>query len=327
MSVQLSSPIQEFLVTGDAGLGEPTAAQKQAKLLLLDFYGPATSPAQVDVSKRRRYTLDVFGDDPVHGRTCTLRVSGRSATARPKIYMLGVSYSPQVDTTVGRFSTWDDAGALGDKLFKGIVLEVDTRGKAREVAIEGDSVLQRTITVQADRRKVLHFAWEQFRARMVRLRATDESHWRLYKVQWIFDEEPLELTQWETQPTNHGIANWHSVLTCDISYASHAEVELEIVAYDRKGRPASRTYHLQATGGASGQRVDHVLAEATQGMLYKYIFRSTRGFHLYREESSVVVQEWGGDARTAHPFGNDDLAAPSREMRAATLTASRPGGG
>jgi hypothetical protein len=324
--LQLSSVVPEFLVTGSAGLGEPTLAQKQAKLLLLDFFGPAGTPLQPDVSKRRRYTLDVFGDDPVHGRTCTLRLSGSSATARPRIYMIGVSYSPQVDTTVSRFTTWDDASAMTDKMVKGVILEVDTRGHARTVQVEGDGEVLASFVALAQGRKVLHFSWPQFRARMLRLRASDTSHWRLYKFQWIFDEEPLELTQWETQPTNHGIPGYHSFLAGDISYRSLADVILEVTAFGRKGEPTLRTYTLGATAGA--KRVDHVLAEATQGMLYKYRFVSSAGFHLYREESSVEVQAWGApESQIAHPFGNDDLASPSRSMAAASLTAARPGGG
>lgn len=328
----LSSPMQEFLVTGDLGAGEPTAAQKRAKLLLLDFFTPAQEAAQADVSKRRRYTLDVFGGEPVHGRTATLRVSGSSATRRPKIYTVGVSWTPEVDTTVGRTTTWDDGAVLADKMVKGLVLDVDTRGDARTVVVEADGSdeVRATIQVQAQGRRLLSFSWPQFRARKMRLRATDANHWRLWKVQWIFDEEPLQLTRWETQPLNHGVQEPHSVLYGDVAYASLAPVTLELTSFSRRGAPRMQTLELPATAG--GKRTEHILPAANLGLLHKYLFTSSAGFHLYREESSVVVQPWGSPQEVqAKPFGTDDLDKTrdldrTRDIGGA-VTQARGGGG
>jgi hypothetical protein len=328
----LSVVMPQFVVTGSAAAGEPTAAQRRAKLVLFQHWTPGVLPAVADVSRRRRYTLDVFGSEPQHGRTATLRVRGRSATARPKIYLLGVSYSPQVDTTVSRFTVWDSAQVLADKLVKGIILEVDTRGKLRTVQIEGDGTVRRTIEVLSSGRRVLQFSFSQFRARMLRLRATDQQHWRLYKYQWIFDEEPLQLTRWETQPITHGISGFHSVVAADISYSALAAVTLELTAFQRRGDPLMRTYELEATGGVDGKRVAHVQPHALQGLLWKYAFASSSAWHLYREESAVWVQAWGAqDVQRVQPFGTDDLDKVRDMDRVRDVggvqTAARMGGG
>jgi hypothetical protein len=184
--------------------------------------------------------------------------------------------------------------------------------------------------VQAQGRKILHFSFPQFEARMLRLRATDQSHWRLYKYQWIFDEEPLELTRWETQPVNHGVPGFHSIISADVTYRAIEPVTLEITAFQRRGLPLMRTYTLAATAG--DRFVEHVRPHALQGMLFKYAFFSPRGWHLYREESTVTVQPWGApDEVVARPFGTDDLDKTrdldrTRDVGGA-VTVPRPGGG
>lgn len=325
----LQLPMSLFDPVGSPGLGTPTLQQKLAKLLLFHFDIPAGTPAPQDVSVRRRYTVDVFGDEPVHGRTVTLRLRGSSSTKRPQLFLLGVSWAPQADTSFSRFTAWDLVGTGADKMVKGVVLDVDTRGREREVQVQADGPNTRaTFTALSAGRRVLQFAWPQFRARMVRLRPTTPTHWRLYSVQWICDEEPLALKRWETQAQNNGVLDWHTLTALHVSYSALEPVTLVIAAYNRKGMPQERTYYLEATGGPEGKRVEHVLPHALQGMLYKYTFTSTGDFNVYREESCAFIQVWGEEGeRKVQPFGNDDLAAPSRDMRAAKGVASRQGGG
>ena len=61
-------------------------------------------------------------------------------------------------------------------------------------------------------------------------------------------------------------------------------------------------------------------------MLIKYVLTSPDPFWLYRDETTVAIQPWGGhQAIVVQPFGNDDLD-PTRPMTHAVLAAESAGG-
>ena len=148
----------------------------------------------------------------------------------------------------------------------------------------------------------------------------------LYKHQWIFDEEPLSLSTWETQEQDHGMSGWHTPYSADVTYRASSPVEMEVTAFDQQGMPTMRTYGLSPTSG--GKRKLYVPFFASKGVLYKYRFRSpAQDFYLYREESSVLVSPWGSGEMPVpvRPFGNDDRDQ-SRSMMSSSLAAARSGG-
>jgi hypothetical protein len=148
----------------------------------------------------------------------------------------------------------------------------------------------------------------------------------LYSSAWLFDQEPYQLTRFETQEIRLDIDDWKVATYGQITYKAAAPVTLNLKVYGQDGQLiASDDYTLAAT---SGKAMTPFRPQARKGVLYKFVFTSAdAGFWLYREESWMEFQPWqGGPTSKLKPFGSDDLDE-SRDMRNAGLIASRSGGG
>ncbi len=214
-------------------------------------------------------------------------------------------------------------GTLSDKWVKGVLLECDTNGEDKTVEIQVDQVTVETITVNTTDRQVRQFSFPQSRGRVFRLWPTDNNPGRLYSLQWIFDEEPLGITRWETQEIDHGIPTWFMPLRGFITIRSSVDVSLTVTLMNQAGTTLYNTvYVIPSTGGAKVRT--WVPFQAGKGTLVKYLVQSAEPFWLYREESHVLVQPLGGnEPAVTKPLGNDDLD-PIRAMGNASVRAATP---
>ncbi len=216
-------------------------------------------------------------------------------------------------------------GALSDKWLKAILFECDTFGEAKSVEVQIDGAVVETLTVVAEGRSVVELAFPQHRGRVFRVLPVDPFPGRLYTLQWVFDQEPLALSRWETQEITHGLGGWQIVYGASVCYRSEVPVLLTVDTHNQAGGVTRRTYDLPATAGVKIKRF--VPFEATKGVLFKYLFTAQQAFWLYREETEVKVAPWGYNTTiTVKPFGNDDLDS-TRGMTNASLAAGRNGGG
>lgn len=217
-------------------------------------------------------------------------------------------------------------GSRADKYLKAVVFECDTFGANKSVTIEADGVIMETLTVNANGRKVVQVALaQQYLGRVWRMFPTDANPGRLYSAQPIFDEEPFQLTRWETQETNHNLPGWFYPLWAHIVLKSTQDVTLTVtMAASQTGRVITETYVIPNTGGLKQRRF--VTFKAGKGVLIKYVLTSPVAFFLYRDETEMAIQPWAAtNPISVRPFGNDDVD-PTRTMTNATIAASTPGG-
>jgi hypothetical protein len=278
--------------------------------------------------------LNPFGDLPAEGRNIALDFSWSTAGTPPILDLYGVSYFVQPDVTATRISDWDDGGAPGEKYFKGCVLDCDTGGQDKTIVVEGtlyDGAVTTitTLTVNANGRRKLTFTWPRQAVTLVRIRPTDADTWSRWAWQWIFDEEPLALSRWETEPLDLAMAGWKMIPEMWLTLRSQAQVTLTVTAYyDTLGvGSAAEVYIIPSTAGA--KRGFRQTLKAGKGVLYSFLFTTLDGsrFRLYREETHVLVKPiQSADLLVRHPFGNDDLDLV-RGIQSAEGTALAPGGG
>ena len=244
----------------------------------------------------------------------------------------GLLYSHRwhVDEEPSEQANWNQnytvGGTLTDKAVKGVLIEADTFGQAKTVLVELDGSTIATLAVNHNGRLVKHYSWSGVVGRVLRLRPTDAFLSRPYSIQWIFDEEPLQLTRWETQQINHGFAGWQSLYSAFVTLRSTVDVTLIVEVYGQDGTLLTTLAPtiLLATGGVKAQR--YVQFAANKGVLFRYVFTvaGSVGFSLYREESSVLLLPWGSEAPvTVRPFGSDDLDKV-RAMGSASGIAATP---
>lgn len=288
--------------------------------------GLAISPT---LPGRQRYYIPI---DAVLARNISLEITwDRTNTVLtllgPIIYQGGVSFTPQPDTSELRVTNWDTQGRLSDKWVKGVLMECDTGGIAKGIDIYADGAAQTSIVVTAAGRQVLQFSFVQFRGRILRLTPTDTTQWMLYDFRWIFDEEPLSLSRWESQEIDHGFHGQQVPLFGHICIRSVSPVTLTMIAYRQDGTFTTSPYTLPSTAGAKTKLF--VPFDATRGVLFKYTFTSEElPFWLYREESIIRVQPWGQESYLEGVyFGDDDLGMPIRNMTDAGVAAARSGSG
>jgi hypothetical protein len=274
---------------------------------------------------RQRYYIPI---DDVLARNLSLDIRwnllGSADQLHPIIYQGGISYILQPDTTEGRVLDWDAQGRLNDKWVKGCLIECNTSNVEKTLYLQADGVTKQTIKVKADGRKVLQFSFPQFQGRILRYKPADAVQWMEYDFRWIFDEEPLALLRWESQELNHGHVGWQTPLFAQVALRSTQVVHLTVKSLTQSGLWIDKVYAIPATGGY--KQLKFVGFEAVRGVQFKYLFNGgATPFWLYREETEVVVQPWGGAQHIhAHPFGNDDLDLV-RSMVDAGASATRSG--
>jgi len=300
---------------GDVMLDADVVAGAGAALTLvtrLDNGQTVNAPVSVTgLAGRRRYLLDPFGTTPQQALNLQLDLSWiASAASASAVYRAGASRVVLPETSQLRATEWEKAGTLTDKAIKGVLLEVDTFGVTTTVLVEADGVTVATLTVNHNGRRVAHYGFPSQVGRLVRLRPTTATPSTLYDVQWVFDEEPLQLTHWETQQIDHGVGGWQSAFAADITYRAGSGVTLTVRMYNEGGALVNtRAYSLPGTGGAKQQH--YVPFEPDKGVLFQYQFTvasGAAGFWLYREESRVLILPWGSASPLwVRPFGSDDL--------------------
>lgn len=294
-------------------------AKGSGSLSILPFVNNEVNPLPIQTvtlaAQRTRYYVNI--PQGQLGRNFSFDVSwNTSSITGPTVYHCGPSYTPQPDTAQNRVTNWSSQGKYTDKYVKGVLLEVDTQGANKTVNIQADGVTQTSIVVNANGRQIKQFSFAQFQGRVLRLAPADEVPWTFFNFQWIFDNEPLSISRWETQLTDNGVAEEHTLTYAYITIRSTAAVTLTIDTYKQSGAVVTNSYQVQASPTKAKRFVPFL---ASRGVLYKYTFTSPAPFWLYREESTVKIVPWSGDGREVKPFGDDDTdttrgqVAPTQE--------------
>jgi len=215
------------------------------------------------------------------------------------------------------------ANTHADKWIKGVKLECDTFNVAKTVTIEVDGAVAATLTVTADDRSVLQFAFAQVRGRVVRILPTDANPGRLYSASLIFDEEPLQLDRWETQELTLGPLGWKSLLEGWITLRSEDTVNLLMTYMREDGTSTTANVTLPDTVGVKQQH--YFTFAANKFVQVKFLFTSASSFWLYKPESELKLADWGAGVRKVSPFGDDNLDL-TRGSFVAEQAAGRGGG-
>lgn len=236
---------------------------------------------------------------------------------------------PEPPRVTGWNTNWESMGTMADKWIKGYLLEADTFNVAKTVVLDIDQALvANSQSLTFNGRGIQHIAFAKLRGRLFRIRATDANFGKFYKWQPIFDEEPLQLTRWQTQERPHeGMSGkWQKPLEAWISIRSSGTVTLQITSFGASGATLNTSsYNIPTTAGAK-QKV-RVPLNAAKGLLFEYLFTAAAGFWLYKEESELLVEDWnsGQSQWCPLPASNDDLD-PARQMGNARVAAQTPGG-
>lgn len=115
-------------------------------------------------------------------------------TVAPTLYGWGFSWMGRPEETIKRATDYSDLGHWGPKELKGMSMEIDTKGVARDIVIEytkeDGTVATISKTVTTGQKDLVQLSWDPVVCFEARIRPTDTDRWRYYDtLQWHY--EPL----------------------------------------------------------------------------------------------------------------------------------------
>lgn len=293
--------------------------------------GAITTAATLSVSASGRKKIP-YSWGSVLAQQIRLRPTGTCVPwVRYKTEWLTDAEPPRVP---GWDTNWQEYGTLSDKWIKGYLIEADTFNVAKTVVLDIDqSNAANSQSLTFNGRGIQHIAFARLKGRLFRFRATDTNYGKLYKIQPIFDEEPLALTRWEMKGITHSRTGWSKPLAAWVALLSGATVTLTVTAYNASGTTLDTSaYTISSTGSVKQRR--YVKLNPVKGVIFDYVFTCASAFTLYREEGELEIEDWmTGQSGWVPAWGNDDLIVPPRGMgnaegiAGASYTRGVPSGG
>lgn len=212
-----------------------------------------------------------------------------ASTTPITLYTWQPSYIIKPETTATRAQDWDNAGVAGAKWVQGFILEANTFGAAKGLAVRSadDLQIKQTFQITHNGQSEIAYSFDTpFVAHMMRLEPQGATPWMLFGVRWVFEPTPETVTNWQTQGTALGWNGYGHVYSLNVAYASTAPVTFRMT-YDG----TVLTYTLPSTGGVYAKAFVNVAAN--KGKIYTFKFSSTTKFQLWLDDFVIEVGGWG----------------------------------
>jgi hypothetical protein len=270
-------------------------------------------------SSLTRFPLTVIDINAGNGqisRDVTLDLVWSSSTAIAYFYEWQPSFTVKDDSTFLRATDFDNLGTMKPKFVQGIRIWADTGNVTRTIQIQGDNgpngeMVTQSINIapQHNGESIIAYpnanggGWTPFIAHMVRLLPLDSASWDLLDYEWVFEEAPEAASEFATQLTTHGLADYGWCREYNIGHFSPANITL-VTTYDDG---TSSTYTILASGSLATYRKSYFPAATKKWKAVSYTATSTAPFRLVLKDTVVKVNGWGGGAlQPVHFFGSGD---------------------
>jgi hypothetical protein len=205
------------------------------------------------------------------------------------------TYFPE--DTQNRPTDWTDMGTTGNNFVQGLVLQADTFGQPKSIAIQTDDGQfhvpdQNPVVFNGEGKQTLTFT-PPFTGYMVRIVSTDNVPWRLWPTpdaSWIKQPYPPSVTEWQTQMSSLGNQGWQHIREMNVAYASTTPVTLTL-QFDPGAVPNSITLTLPATGGL--QSKIKFTIPVNKFKLVSFRLTSSAPFSVWEEDMECKIGMWG----------------------------------
>lgn len=193
-----------------------------------------------------------------------------------------------------RPSDWDDGGNPGAKFIQGIIIEADSFANPKTFQLQSadDLSLHALNEVPATFPKQTTIAFScvtPFISHTVRVVATDDVAWRVWKSNLVFQPWPEETTNWQGEQTSLGMKGWLHSREMNIGYASANPITI-VLTFDSW---PSITLTLPSSGGALVKAKTKLTLPANKFKLVAPQVSSSAPFFLFKEDLEFKVKEWG----------------------------------
>lgn len=198
----------------------------------------------------------------------------------------------QPEDTTDRFGDWDDLGTKKAKFIQGIRIEADTFGQDKVLNFRNadDGTIAATLTINhvGQQEKAYSFP-APFISHLVR-EEPDETPWRKFTFDWVFEPTPENVLNWQTQGSSFGMNGYVHIFKILAAYSSTDPVNLNITCFDGV---SPQQVVLPSTGGAY-KKILFTLT-ANKGLLFFFQGVSVSPWKPYLDDWEISIKEWGSD--------------------------------
>jgi hypothetical protein len=256
----------------------------------------------VQLQGYRRSVLDIENGKGQYAYNIGLDIVWTQVDGLSKYNFWECSFLPKPVLSRKRVTDWEDDGYTGAKFVQGFILQADTLGQDRTMAVESDGgSVEETFTINHDGEyeKAYSFA-TPFITHMLRAHPTDDDYWRPFKFRWIWEPAPELVKYWETQEGKWDFTGFFHHRDCYLA-AMLTNAATFTVTVDG----TDYTYTLPSTAGAYSRQ--YLPLQHMKGKYAKYkISEPTAGLRLFQKDCEINAKSWGSDGpyQVLQPFGD-----------------------
>ena len=225
------------------------------------------------------------------------------------------SWTPFPEGTQDRPTAWEDCGSPGNKFIQGLLLEANTFGNAKAIAVQRSDDFaiftpnESPITLGNQRIIALTFT-PPFLAHQLRIITTDGVLWRHgpdlgWRCEWVTQPYPESTVEWQSEFTSHGLKGWQHLREMNIAYASTTALTLTIV-FGPEANLAPIVLTIPSSGGLQTKYKTPIPANKFKVVSYR--LSSSAPFYVWAKEMEAKVKSWGssGPYEIVTPIGGPE---------------------
>lgn len=250
----------------------------------------------------RRSVLDIESGKGQYAYNIGLDLQWDQNDGIPKFNFWEASYLLKPVLSRKRVTDWTADGYDGAKFVQGFVLQADTLGVDRSVAVESDGgSVEETFTVNHSGELEQAYSFTTpFITHMLRMHPSDDDFWRHFKVRWIWEPAPELVQYWETQEGSWEFPGFFHHRDCYIPAIASGASTLTITVDG-----SAFNYTIPDTAGAYLKQ--YLVLQPMKGKYAKYrIVGPSTGIRVFQRDLNIRAKGWGdtGPYKVIQPFGD-----------------------
>jgi len=301
--VLLEPPWHRTHVTGWSDYGQ--VGPKYFRTLWADLNTDGTSLTKIEVyvdgSLAQTFQHDIlsnirkryyFALDPdIYGSLAQLKIY--SQNGRVKLYDHGFDFMTEPARLDTQQTPWSDEGWPYKKLWKEVVLDIDTGGQSVSVNFCLDGSIKKTFTVTTSTRSLVTISLDKdtigkLGRVTIDMPEGDDKKQKLYSVRYVVDKEPPDVTFADSYGQLFSYDRLKVLRRLWIAMKNPASVNLKVYTDESLAYETNVSANQEASGFTK-RRID--IPAGVKGKIFRIIMSSSSAFHMYWDRSEWELKD------------------------------------
>lgn len=214
--------------------------------------------------------------------------------ANAKLYEELFYYIPQADEITDRAGDTEFGENIGEKLWQGIIIQLDTFGENKVLQFYDDeNIIRATITINCNGKQTIAKSFDQpFISHTIRRTSSDNVNWISYEEAYVNDPEPESAKVWEDEFDTGNLTGLIFIKRMAWAYRSTANSILILTFEDG----TEQTYDLPNSSGLYNKEFFYAYEKKWKAC--KWRVETDGEIRLYKKH----VEVWMKSINSAQPF-------------------------